>query len=454
MTSPKPRTEPTRTVRYHRPPVYELQRQFLADTSRYVVVEASTKTGKTVSMLIWLLEQAMQGRPGWNYWWVAPVFVVAKIAFRRLQRWLRTQSAKVGFEFAISNESELTLTLANGAVIWFKSGEKPDSLYGEDVHAAVLDEASRMKEESWHAVRSTLTATAGPARIIGNVKGRKNWAHHLARKAEGGEPDMAFYRLTAYDAADGLAKLKADGLVPESTKVITVEDIEDAKRQLPRHVFDELYLAIPSDDGSNPFGLEHIRRQVAPLSPGPLAVSGADLAKSVDWTVVIGLDGAGNTCRYERWQAPWETTEGRLLAAFEGKPALVDSTGVGDPIVERIRKKAPVEGFKFTPLSKQQLMEGLAAAIQQGRVTYPDGVIVSELESFEFVYTRTGVLYSAPPGLHDDTVMALALAVRKLTRGSGHVWLEAWDRMGGEDKRAAIARDPSQGRVTPEEIAS
>jgi len=50
-------------------------------------------------------------------------------------------------------------------------------------------------------------------------------------------------------------------------------------------------------------------------------------------------------------------------------------------------------------------------AIQQGQVHFPDNEIVSELESFEYEYTRTGVRYSAPSGLHDDCVMALALAV-------------------------------------------
>ena len=57
------------------------------------------------------------------------------------------------------------------------------------------------------------------------------------------------------------------------------------------------------------------------------------------------------------------------------------------------------------------LMEGLAVAIQQNEIHYPDGVIVSELESFEFEYTRTGVRYTAPEGMHDDCVMGLALAV-------------------------------------------
>jgi len=78
-----------------------------------------------------------------------------------------------------------------------------------------------------------------------------------------------------------------------------------------------------------------------------------------------------------------------------------------------------VEGFKFTSQSKQQIMEGLAVAIQQRAVTYPDGVIVHELESYEYEYTRTGVRYSAPQGLHDDAVCALALAV-SLARAPVH----------------------------------
>lgn len=69
-------------------------------------------------------------------------------------------------------------------------------------------------------------------------------------------------------------------------------------------------------------------------------------------------------------------------------PALTDSTGVGDPILEALQKRTPVrprpralkqhfDGLKFTASSKQQLMEGLAVAIQQGEVSFPDGVIVS-----------------------------------------------------------------------------
>ena len=50
-------------------------------------------------------------------------------------------------------------------------------------------------------------------------------------------------------------------------------------------------------------------------------------------------------------------------------------------------------------------------AIQTKAVTYPAGAIVLELTEFSYEYTRRGVTYSAPSGMHDDCVCALALAV-------------------------------------------
>jgi hypothetical protein len=64
--------------------------------------------------------------------------------------------------------------------------------------------------------------------------------------------------------------------------------------------------------------------------------------------------------------------------------ALADSTGVGDPIVETLPRRAlNFEGFKFTPASKQQLMEGLALAIQRRAVGVLEGPMRAELEAFE-----------------------------------------------------------------------
>jgi hypothetical protein len=83
------------------------------------------------------------------------------------------------------------------------------------------------------------------------------------------------------------------------------------------------------------------------------------------------------------------------------------------------------EGFKFSATSKQQLMEGLAVAIQQQQIHVPAGVLVDELETFEYAYTRTGVHYSAPSGCHDDAVCALALARAAASRSASRPSLAA-----------------------------
>lgn len=378
---------------YQRPWLYAKQRDALFCPERYGVVEATSKAGKTVGCMAWLVEKAIKGRAGQNYWWVAPIIPQAKIAFRRLKRGLPQ------WVFTV-NETELTITLANGAALWFKGADHPDTLYGEDVYAAVLDEATRMKEEAFYAVRSTLTATRGPIRIIGNVKGRKNWAYKMARRAESGEPDMHYAKITAYDAVEA--------------GILASQEIEDARRNLPDAVFRELYLAEASDDEGNPFGIAAIQDCIAPMSGRAPVVWGWDLAKSVDWTVGIGLDEDGRTAAFSRWQGAWEATIERIVAETRA-PALVDSTGVGDPVLEALQRRGPFEGFKFTQQSKQQLMEGLAVAIQRRQVHFPDGPIVNELEAFEYEYTRTGVRYSAPDGMHDDCVCALALAWRFAT---------------------------------------
>jgi Terminase large subunit, T4likevirus-type, N-terminal len=399
-------------IDYVRPKLTDYQIAALFCKERIAIVEASTKSGKTVGALAWLTEQAFTtGAPGKQFWWIAPSFSQAKIAYGRCKRGL------MPLEVRHTNDSDLTVTLLNGAVMSFKSGEIPDNLYGENVYAAVIDEMTRLREDAWFALRSTLTKTQGPVRMIGNLKGRGNWAYKLARKAEAGEPDMHYAMINSAMA------VKAG--------VLHAEEIEAAKRILPERIFNELYLCIPSDDGGNPFGLQHIKNCVSALSTKSARVFGVDLAKSVDWTVVIGLDQNGYISKWERWQSPWAETKEHIKALVGNTKTLVDSTGVGDPVLEDLQRArgGVFEGYHFTPASKQKLMEGLAVAIQQQKVHFPDGVIRNELDSFEYEYTgrggiSTGVRYSAPDNMHDDCVMALALAVEHAPKATS-----MWDRL-------------------------
>lgn len=375
---------------YVRPYLYPKQLAAIFAPTRYAEIEASTKSGKTHGCIVWLLEQAFQAKPGQHCWWVAPWYPASKIAYRRVKRALPPQLYK-------SHDSDLTITLANDVTVWFKSGEKPDALYGEDVVAAVIDEASRVREEAFHAVRSTLTATRGKIRMIGNVKGRKNWFWKLCRQAQSGQPDHTYSKLTYQDAIDG--------------KIMDPREAADARTVLPESVWRELYEAEASDDQGNPFGVQYIQAAKGPLSVKPAVVWGWDFAKSYDWTWGIGLDADGAVCQSIRFQKPWGETIQDVTRLTGDAAAYGDSTGVGDAVVEQIQKLVPhFEGFKFTSQSKQQLMESLALDFQQGKIVGLPEELAAECEAFEYLYTRTGVRYAGPEGMHDDGVCALALA--------------------------------------------
>ena len=64
-------------------------------------------------------------------------------------------------------------------------------------------------------------------------------------------------------------------------------------------------------------------------------------------------------------------------------------------------------------------MDDLALAIEQGEIAYiPDQTLIMELQAIEAKTTSTGhPKYEAPSGMHDDTVMSLALAWKAASSG-------------------------------------
>lgn len=394
------------TIAYQRPPLYPKQLAFVDCPKPITVIEATTKAGKTASCMVWQLEQVLKDNRGFGFhWWCAPVRDQARIAYTRAKVWLR--KARI-LPLCRTNEQEQSILFPNGITWQFKGTERPDLLYGEDVGSIVIDEATRVREQSWHALLTVRTASNAPMKIIGNVKGRQNWAYKLARRAEQGEDNLAYFKLTALDAMAGFE------LLGITSGVINRETVELARQLLPEAVFRELYMAEPSEDGSNPFGTDAIRNcTVDMLSENETVVNGVDLGKRVDFTWIIGLDREGAMTRGLQWRRiDWGTTKDRIVEICGRELTICDATGVGDPICDDlITRGMNLIPYVYTMPSKQLLMEALAVALQQGSIKITGDTLINELNSFTFEVTRVGVRYIAPEGMHDDGVCALAEAV-------------------------------------------
>lgn len=367
------------------------QQQILNADKRFVVVMCGRRFGKSELSQILIIKEALKGG---QVAYITPTYKLAQVFFERLTKVLPFKN----------NIQKLKIYCPNEGSIEFFTGERLDNLRGRKFHLVIIDEAAFISdlEDGWNnSIRPTLTDFEGRAVFLSTPRG-KNFFYSLFMKQ--GENDWQSFKFSTYDNPH-----------------INPREIDEARIQLPEVVFNQEYLADPAENSANPFGNAFIKRCIKPISAQPIVCYGIDLAKSVDFTVIVGLDNNGNVAYFDRFQLDWHNTK-ETIKRLPPAPIIVDSTGVGDPILEDLlREGVNIEGLKFTSQSKQQLMEGLASAIQQGRIGFPEGVIVDELDVFEYQFTANGVRYSAPSGFHDDCVMALALAWQNhnIKRGSG-----------------------------------
>jgi len=370
------------------PRLHKSQEKVLNESSRFNVLDCGRRWGKSVLGGNLLIETSLDAHPAGYF---TPTYKLLEGTYREILNNVEPLVKR--------KHDNQFIELETGGIIDFWTLDNPFAGRSRKYKRVVVDEASFAKSlwDSWNnSIRPTLTDLIGDAWFMSTPRG-KNDFYKIYMRGVSGEANWKSWQM------------------PTSTNpYINLQELEDARRDLPEIAFNQEYMAIFSDNAANPFGGDHIARSIKPLSSLPPVVFGIDLAKSHDWTVVIGLDQNGDICFFERWQSDWSQTRRRIISIVGYMPAFIDSTGVGDPIAEDIQKECPlVESFHFTTTSKQQIMEGLAHAIQNNKIGIIDGIIREELDSFEYIYGRTGVKYSAPSGLHDDCVCSLALAYHK-----------------------------------------
>ena len=372
------------TIEIKLPKPHAAQRAVLDSPARFRVMMCGRRFGKSLISQNISIENGLNNR---KVAYITPTYQLGKTFFQEICKVLPEKIYK-------KNETDLTINFITGGQIRFFTGERLDALRGLKFHLVIIDEASYIAnlQDGWlNSIRPTLTDYKGLAIFLSTPRG-KNFFYSLYMK--GGEPDWEAFKFTTYDNPH-----------------IDPTEIDAAKFQLPNVVFEQEYMANPMENAANPFGSEHINACVKDGIAGKAEYYGIDLAKSVDWTVIIGLDKLGQVVHFERFQKDWMQTKETILRLPKNLPIMIDSTGVGDAIVEELQKKfTQMHGFKFTSTSKQQLLEALANSIQTKTISYPTGLIKEELEIFEYTFTSTGVRYSAPSGFHDDCVIALALA--------------------------------------------
>lgn len=361
-----------------------------------------------------------EGLAGRRAWWVAPSYKVAAVGWRGI----RTLSGPlVRHGIATVRLGDQAVEFSNGGWVQVRSADNPDSLRGEGLDLVVMDECAFIQEAAWtEALRPALSDRIGKAVFISTPKGR-NWFYRMYQRGLGGG-DWHSWQLPTV-----------------SNPYMQASEVEEARQTLPALTFEQEYLAVFLEHAGVVFRNLGACLTLDTDTPwnhaGHQIVAGVDWGKQEDFTAIsVGCRDCKREVAIDRFnQIDYSFQRDRLMSLCSHwgvSGILPERNAIGQPIIdEMVRQGVPIlsgpdeqPGFMTTPTTKPQLIENQALVLEREEMHYiADALWQGELEAYERIISPvTGrSQYSAPEGMHDDTVIARALMTWAITNAPS--WL-------------------------------
>ena len=390
------------TIDVIRPRLHVAQRQVRAEARRYNVLDCGRRWGKTTFGQRLVTEMIPAGQP---VGWFAATNKIQAEAWRDLVKMLKPI-------IRTKAETDKRLELIGGAVLEMWSLEGEGAGRSRKYARAIIDEGALVRnlEDDWNeAIRPTLTDYQGDAWFLGTPKGRDYFWTLWMRGQDALDTEWQSWQMPT-----------------TSNPYINPAEVEAARKDMPDRAFRQEYLAEFIEDGAGVFRRVRECATATPQDervrddsgkPWHEYVGGVDWGKHNDFTVLSVIDTTTNELvAIERFnQIDYRFQLGRLRrlhAAFDVGTWIVERNSMGEPLIEQVRDELPIRPFNTTNASKAEAVEALSLALERGDLRILDEpILISELLAYESERLPSGLLrYSAPPGLHDDCVMSLALA--------------------------------------------
>lgn len=333
--------------------------------------------------------------------WVVPTYKNG----RPLWRWAENTVAPLKRTKQVDvSRAERVIQFSGGGFLGIYSMDNEDSIRGEAFHLVIVDEAARVPEDAWtDAIMPTLADYGGRAILISTPKG-KNWFWKEWIHGQEGRPDIQSWQApTAHNPNPRIQRAA-----------------ELARDRVPERTYQQEWLAQFVDEGSIFRGVTDCATATRqPRIDGHLYVMGCDWGKYNDYTVLTVIDATTHQMvALDRFnQIDYSLQLGRvqvLAEQYSPEVIIAEKNSMGDPIVERLYYEhgLPVQPFTTTNSSKAKIIDALSLAFERRSIgILNDPVLIGELQAFEAERLPGGLLrYSAPDGMHDDTIISLALA--------------------------------------------
>ena len=232
------------------------QQEVFGDTTRFKVVAAGRRCGKSYLAAWSLLINALQSDDprSWTFY-VAPTQGQARQIMWRV---LLDLGHAVIKKAHINN---LDIELVNGQTIGLRGADRPDTMRGVSLNYLVLDEYADIKSEVWEEIlRPACADKTAPAIFIGTPKGRNHFYDLFKYSELSEDEEWRSWHFTSYD----------NPFLKES-------EIDAAKRSMSSYAFRQEFMASFESKGSEMFKEEWVKFGEEPTSEGDYYIA-IDLA--------------------------------------------------------------------------------------------------------------------------------------------------------------------------------
>jgi hypothetical protein len=310
------------------------------------------------------------------------------------------------------NETKRVLSFQNGGRIVARTAYKPNHLRGTYGDFMIFDEFAYQDPDVWEKVGMPMLLDNGGYAWFPSTPNGRNHFYHLFLRAEADESGRwRAFRFSSLEnphlSQAALDELTVDMLEDDYAQEILAEFVEGAG-QIFRLNLDDFRPALEFE-------------QIVEKHKEHRIIAGLDWGQINDATVLsAGCAYCAEEVLLDRFlEVDYPTQRDRIKGIYDlykmqgiDIEILAESNAMGLPNIEQLREDGvPVQAFATSATSKPQIVRALRLAFEQRSWKWIDDPLgIRELEAYEAKVSRTGNLtYSAPEGLHDDTVMARML---------------------------------------------
>ena len=375
----------------------EIHNSIINEGYKYYILNIGRQFGKTMlginQMLYWAINHK-----GCNIAWVTPIYKQSKKVFDEMEKVTKSSGL---FEY---NRSDLTISGFNSQIQFF-SGERPDNIRGNTFDYLIVDEMAFTRPELWSEVLSATVLVKGKKVIFISTPKGKNHFYQLSLQPNY-DNRYKYFHYSSYD-----------------NPMIDAEDLEERKRSLPKHIFEQEYLAKFIDNASGLF--KNVDSCVIKTAERTQKLfGGLDIGRADDYTVLTILNKNYQMIYVQRWrQQEWSKIIDEVANKIREYNAeiFVEVNNQGDVFFEMLQNKVynNVQPYVTTTATKPIMIEDLAVHFENKDIgILNENWLVDELNAFTYIYNEKTrrVQYGAPQGVHDDGVMSLALAVQSIKK--------------------------------------